>query len=93
MKSMPRARQPDPDAKLFGEFMFRMRARRGWSLDDLGRHSGMHPDFLGLLERGLNVPSLTTILRIAETFGVPPGEIVDTIQAGRSRRLAPPSSS
>jgi transcriptional regulator with XRE-family HTH domain len=62
-----------------------------WSLADLASHTGMSADFLGLLERGLNMPSLATILRVAETFQIPAGRILDEIEADRPNRFRPVS--
>ena len=83
---MPRARGTDPDAARFGKVLFRLRVRQNWTLLELARYSGMHPDYLGLLERGRNMPSLSTILRIAETFDIPAGRILDEIEKDRPRR-------
>ena len=83
-KSMPRSRRPDPNAKIFGSIVTTLRYRQGWPLLDFGRHTGMSPDFLGLIERGLNVPSLNTILRIAEALRMPAGELVDLVETVRN---------
>ena len=48
----------------------------------------MHPDYLGLIERGLNIPSLNTIIRLAEAFGVPAATLLEPIEAHR-RELYP----
>lgn len=85
MKPMPRSKHADPDAERFGAIMFRERAALGWTLEDLGRFSGMTADFLGLVERGLNVPSLRTILRIAEALEIPAGKLIDEVEAERPR--------
>ena len=76
-------RGTDPDAERFGRIIQDLRWRRNWTLDDLGRFTGMHPDYLGLLERGLNIPSLTTILRLAEAYGVPAGTLLEPIEQER----------
>ena len=36
----------------------------------------MNSQYLGVLERGGNMPTLATILRLAETFGIEAAELV-----------------
>ncbi|MBS1675799.1 MAG: helix-turn-helix transcriptional regulator [Actinobacteria bacterium] len=73
--------QTHEDAELasraFGERMRELRAREGISQDGLAHASGMHPTSIGRLERGGREPRLTTILSLAEGFGVEPGELVN----------------
>lgn len=84
MEIMPRGR-PDPVARHFGEIIQRKRWGLRWTLSDFGRYTGMHPDYLGLLERGLNVPTLNTILRIAEAFGVPAATLIEPVEEYRKK--------
>jgi transcriptional regulator with XRE-family HTH domain len=48
----------------------RRKTKRHWTLEDLTRFSRMNATYLGVLERGLNMPTLATILQLAEVFGV-----------------------
>lgn len=57
---MPRLARPDPEARRFGAIVRRLREEHGWTLADLGRAAKMNPTYLGFLERGENVPSLTS---------------------------------
>jgi transcriptional regulator with XRE-family HTH domain len=66
-----------------GAIVNRLRTERHWMLEDLTRFSGMNAAYLGVLERGLNMPTLATILQLAEVFGVEPAEIVREVDAGR----------
>jgi ribosome-binding protein aMBF1 (putative translation factor) len=77
---MPRARVPDEDAVRFGALVTRLRTERGWTLADLSRVSGMNATWLGVLERGGNMPSLATIFKLAEVFGVEASELVREIE-------------
>ncbi len=58
-----------------------------------GESHGDEPIYLGVLERGENVPTLTTILRVADGLGVAPAELVHRVDvarhAARARRAAP----
>jgi ribosome-binding protein aMBF1 (putative translation factor) len=66
---MPRSRQPDPDAVRFGAILRRERIARGWTIVKLARRSGMHHQYLGVVEAGGNIPSLSTILEVCEVLG------------------------
>lgn len=83
MIPMPRARVPDEDAVRFGAIVTRLRMERGWTLADLSRLSGLNATWLGILERGGNVPSLTTIFKLAEVFGVEAADLVREIEQSR----------
>ena len=47
-----------------------LRQSKGIGLVELGRHSGLSAGLLSKIERGLLVPPLPTLLRIALVFGV-----------------------
>ncbi|HTF47362.1 MAG TPA: helix-turn-helix transcriptional regulator, partial [Pseudonocardia sp.] len=47
-----------------------LRARRGWSLDQLARRSGVSKGVLVALEGDRGNPSLTTLCRLADAFAV-----------------------
>jgi transcriptional regulator with XRE-family HTH domain len=79
-RRMPRARSIDPNARRFGAVIFELRARRGWTFADLGKASGMHPDWLCILEFGRNVPSLNTILKLAKAFDIEAAELVRRVE-------------
>lgn len=82
---MPRARFVHPDAAVFGALLRDLRRQRGWSLQDFSHSSGMNPSYLGLLERGLNLPSLSAVINLAFVLGVDPGDLVRHVAAGRKR--------
>ncbi|HYC93901.1 MAG TPA: helix-turn-helix transcriptional regulator [Thermoanaerobaculia bacterium] len=86
---MPRARVLDEDAVRFGAMVMRLRMERGWSIADLSRASGMNATWLGVLEQGGNMPSLATIFKLADVFGVEAAEMVRVIE--RLRRGASPA--
>ncbi|HEX3583684.1 MAG TPA: helix-turn-helix transcriptional regulator [Thermoanaerobaculia bacterium] len=75
----------DADAICFGLILKRHRVQRGWTLQQLGRASGLTPTFLGVMERGGNSPSLQTLLRLAEVFQIDATEIVREIVQNREQ--------
>jgi transcriptional regulator with XRE-family HTH domain len=54
-----------------------LRADRGWSLDQLAARSGVSKGVLVALEQGRSNPSLGTLTRIGDAFGVPVTLLVD----------------
>jgi transcriptional regulator with XRE-family HTH domain len=53
-----------PEAALFGESLRELRQKRGLTLRTLSDAAGMSLAYLSDLERGLKVPSLTTLVRL-----------------------------
>ena len=88
---MPRARVPDENAARFGAIVTRLRMERGWTLGDLSRYSGLNATWLGVLERGGNIPSLATILKLAQVFGVTAADLVSEIERWNHTGNAPES--
>lgn len=88
---MPRARVPDEDAVRFGAIVTRLRMERRWTLADLSRLSGLNATWLGVLERSGNIPSLTTIFKLAAVFGVEAAELVREVEQSRRGGHAPAS--
>lgn len=90
---MPKASRHSNDAVRFGLIINRLRTQRRMTLIQLGRRSGMHPTYLGVLEKGGNMPSLETILRLAEIFKVSAGDIVREVEDARKEARAVPTGS
>lgn len=61
-----------------------LRTRRDWSLDQLAQRSGVSKGVLVAVEADRGNPSLTTLCRLADAFGVALTELVD---AGRAPSL------
>lgn len=80
---MPRRLNKDPDAVRFGAIVRRLRQERGWTQDQMAERAGMNGSYLGFLERGDNVPTLTVILLLAETLNVDAGDLVRDVAKRR----------
>jgi transcriptional regulator with XRE-family HTH domain len=81
---MPPSRTYDQDAVRFGGLVNRLRMERRWTLRYVAKLSGMNATYLGLVERGENVPSLTTILRLAEVMGVSASDLMAEVETARN---------
>jgi transcriptional regulator with XRE-family HTH domain len=49
------------------------RQRRGWTLQELAASSGLSVGMLSQIERGVSSPSIRSLQRLADSFGVPVG--------------------
>jgi transcriptional regulator with XRE-family HTH domain len=60
----------------FGDTVRRLRKQAGLSQEALAERANLNADFLGFIERGDNVPTLTTVLQLARALGVQPSTII-----------------
>jgi transcriptional regulator with XRE-family HTH domain len=58
-------RQLQPEGEVFGQRLRDVRQRLGVTQEALALNSGLTQAYISDMERGLKVPSLTTILRLA----------------------------
>ena len=64
-----------------------LRAGRGWSLDLLARRSGVSKGMLVQVEQGTSNPSLATLVRLADAFGISITELVESGAVEGVRRV------
>lgn len=84
---MPKAMTVKPDAVLFGAIIQRLRLERGWTLRTFAQRANRNPTHLGVLEKGGNMPSLTTVFEMADLFGISAAELVREVEEARRERL------
>ena len=53
-----------------------LRSRDGISLDELAARSGLTKSYVSKIERGLSVPSISTAMKLAESFGMTVGQLL-----------------
>ena len=75
----------DLDAICLGLIVRRMRMQRGWRINQLADAIGLHPTYVGVVERGGNLPSLKTVLNLATVFGVDPADILRELLQNREQ--------
>ena len=80
---MPKSQRVDADAVRFGAIIRRLRLARGWTLVKFAQRSGMNATYLGVLEKGGNMPSLQTILELADVFNVEAADMVREVEQAR----------
>lgn len=74
--------KPEKLRKVFAGNLRALRVARGWSQAELarrmseGRTETVHVPYLSDLEHGKKTPSLETIARLSEVFGVSPASLI-----------------
>ncbi|MEW6545031.1 MAG: helix-turn-helix transcriptional regulator [Nitrospirota bacterium] len=68
-----------------------LRRRRGWTQEGLGEKAGMHPTYIGGIERGERNLSLVNLEKIAKAFDMPLGAFLSGEPEGIvAARVEPP---
>jgi len=62
--------------RCFGRTMALIRERAGLSQEAVGFRASLHRTEIGMLERGIRMPRLDTIVKIAGALEVEPGELL-----------------
>ena len=64
----------------FGKVLRRLRKKKGLSQEELGFEADIQRNFVSLMERGLNQPTITTIFKIAKALGYTPSKIIALVE-------------
>ena len=75
------------EATIFGETLRRLRTERGWTQEDVAHAANLTTTYVGQVERGDKVPSLTVVLKLARGLSVPPTELLAGFSAAVLRTL------
>jgi len=78
-----------PEAVMFGERLRELREKRELSLRSLADLAGMSYTYISDLERGLRVPSLTTVIRLAVALECKVMDLVGMFDKKNLRSLLP----
>jgi transcriptional regulator with XRE-family HTH domain len=61
----------------FGRNLIRCRKRAGISQEELGLLASLHRNEIGLLELGIRLPRIDTLLKLAGGLEIEPGELLE----------------
>ncbi len=64
-------------AERFGANLVRERKRSGLSQEEISKRAGLHRTEIGYLERGIRLPRLDTILKLAGGLEIQPCDLLD----------------
>jgi transcriptional regulator with XRE-family HTH domain len=67
-------------AKLFGDVLKELRNEVGISQENLAYESELDRSFISMLERGLRIPTISTIFQISNALKKTPSEIIKIIE-------------
>jgi DNA-binding XRE family transcriptional regulator len=73
-------------AEQLGRNLKKMRRQAFMSQEEVSRRTGLHHTEISLLERGCRVPRLDTCIRVLESTGGDPRDLVEGIQWHESRK-------
>lgn len=68
-----------------GEAIRRLREEKGLSQESLARGSGLHPNAIGLIERGERNPDWNVVMHVTTTLGIDAVELARLYEELRTR--------
>jgi transcriptional regulator with XRE-family HTH domain len=66
-------------ATKFGRNLWRCRRRAALSQEELGARAGLHRTEIGMLEHGTRLARVDTLMKLAGSLGISPGELLEGI--------------
>jgi transcriptional regulator with XRE-family HTH domain len=73
----PQQREAAMPSQQFGRAVRRLREERGWSQERLAEAADMNRSYVGELERGIAMPSLQTIYKLAAALTTTPSALLE----------------
>ena len=64
----------------FGKVLRVLRVERGLSQEALALEAGVQRNYVSLIERGVNQPTITTIFKLATALGIKPSQVVELVE-------------
>jgi transcriptional regulator with XRE-family HTH domain len=80
---------PQPEVELFRARLRELREQRGETQRSLADLMGMKHPYISEMERGLKVPTLTTLIRLAVALECEITDLVDVFTGRDLRKLIP----
>ena len=63
-----------------GRVLRALRAERGLSQEALALEAGIQRNYVSLIERGVNQPTITIIFKLATALGMKPSQVVELVE-------------
>ncbi|GJI93634.1 hypothetical protein RugamoR57_03520 [Duganella caerulea] len=70
----------DDPAIAFGIVLRRLRKEAGLSQEQLALEAGVERNFVSLIERGVNQPSIRVIFKLCAALGVRPSSVIEAVE-------------
>lgn len=84
---MSRRKIKSPEGQILGDAIRRVRKMRGLSQEALAERATLTADYVGFVERGENVPTLTVILKLANAMEYAVTDLLADFTPAAVRRL------
>jgi transcriptional regulator with XRE-family HTH domain len=69
-----------PTSQAFGRVLRTLRQERGMSQEALALEANIQRNFVSLIERGHNQPTITTIFKLSAALGIRPSALVEQVE-------------
>lgn len=83
MQEVSRRKQRNRDAEVFGFLIRQLRMERGLTQEALAERAELNVSYIGFIERGENVPTLTIVLNLADALHVDAADLVGEVSRRR----------
>ncbi|HEV8435851.1 MAG TPA: helix-turn-helix transcriptional regulator [Thermoanaerobaculia bacterium] len=80
---MSRRKKRTRDGEVFGSLVRKLRSERGLTQEVLAERTELSVSYIGFIERGENVPTLTIVLNLAEALDVDAADLVREVSRHR----------
>lgn len=64
----------------FGRVLRRLRLAAGFTQEQLGQEAGLQRNYVSLMERGVNQPTVTTIFKLAAALNISASEMIAEVE-------------
>jgi transcriptional regulator with XRE-family HTH domain len=65
----------------FGKVLRALRTERGLSQEALALEAGVQRNYVSLIERGVNQPTITIIFKLAAALAMKPSQVIEHVEA------------
>lgn len=65
----------------FGLVLRGLRKERGLSQEALALEAGIQRNYVSLIERGVNQPTITIVFKLAAALAMKPSQVIDLVEA------------
>jgi transcriptional regulator with XRE-family HTH domain len=73
-------------SQAFGVTVRNARRRKGFSQERLAERAGLHPTYVGMIERGVRNATLDVAAKVADALGIPLAKLIST--SIKSKRIS-----
>lgn len=80
---MSRRTKRTRDGEVFGSLVRKLRTERGLTQEALAERTELSVSYIGFIERGENVPTLTIVVNLAEALNVDAADLVREVARQR----------